>query len=47
MPDFKPVISSYVLMIAIIVSVSMGIIFGLMPAYKAAKLKIIDALHFE
>jgi ABC-type antimicrobial peptide transport system permease subunit len=25
----------------------MWIVFGLMPAYKAAKLKIIDALSFE
>lgn len=40
-------IDSKVLMIAIIVSVSMWIIFWLMPAYKAAKLKIINALHFE
>ncbi len=46
-PEFQPVINSYVLLIAIIVSVSMWIIFWLMPAWKAAKLKPIDALHFE
>lgn len=45
--DFKPVINFYVLVIATSVSVCMWIIFGLMPAYKAAKLKVIDALHFE
>lgn len=41
------VINSTVLITAIIVSISMWIIFGLMPAYKAARLKVIDALHFE
>lgn len=40
-------IDTNILIIAISVSVSMWIIFGLMPAYKAARLKIIDALHFE
>jgi ABC-type antimicrobial peptide transport system permease subunit len=34
-------------MIATTVAVCMGILFGLMPAYKAAKLKVIDALSFE
>ena len=36
-----------ILGISIIVSLLMGIVFWLMPAYKAAKLKPIDALHFE
>lgn len=40
-------IDTNVLLLAISVSVSMWIIFWLMPAYKAAKLKIIDALYFE
>lgn len=40
-------INTKVLVIAISVAISMWIIFGLMPAYKAARLKIIDALHFE
>lgn len=43
----KIVINSTVLITAIIVSISMWIVFGLMPAYKAARLKVIDALHFE
>lgn len=44
---FLAVINTDVLFIAIIVSISMWIIFGIMPAYKAARLKPIDALHFE
>lgn len=44
---FLAVINTNVLFIAIIVSISMWIIFGIMPAYKAARLKPIDALHFE
>lgn len=44
---FEVFINSTVLMTAISVSVIMWISFGLMPAYKAARLKPIDALHFE
>jgi putative ABC transport system permease protein len=33
--------------IATIISISVGIIFGLYPAQKAAKLHAIDALRFE
>ncbi|ATU05334.1 hypothetical protein BKN14_02675 [Candidatus Gracilibacteria bacterium HOT-871] len=48
-PDlgFKCIINTNILFIAIAVSVTMGLSFGLMPAYKAARLKPIDALHFE
>jgi putative ABC transport system permease protein len=40
-------ITSSVLVMASSVSVWMWIIFGLMPAWKAARLKPIDALRFE
>lgn len=40
-------ISFKVLLIAISVSISMWVIFWIMPAYKAARLKPIEALHFE
>ena len=48
-PDlwFKCIINTNILVIAIAVSVTMWLSFGLMPAYKAARLKPIDALHFE
>lgn len=47
MPDFKPLINVMVVLLAVCVATAMGIVFGLMPARKAAKLKVIDALHFE
>ncbi|MBW7954203.1 ABC transporter permease [Candidatus Gracilibacteria bacterium] len=41
------VFSINVLLTASLVSVSMGIIFGIVPAWKASKLRPIDALRFE
>lgn len=46
-PDFTPVISVNTIIIATSFSVFMWVIFGLMPAWKAAKMNIIDALRFE
>ena len=45
--DFNPIINTNVVVTATSVATGMWIVFGLMPAYKAAKLKIIDALSFE
>lgn len=44
---FSALITSSVLLMASWVSIAMWIIFGLMPAWKAARLKPIDALRFE
>ncbi|MCT4616769.1 MAG: ABC transporter permease [Candidatus Gracilibacteria bacterium] len=46
-PNMQVSINASVLSISISVAFAMGLIFGLMPAWKAAKLKPIDALHFE
>lgn len=46
-PNFTPIINVDILIFASIVSVSMGIIFGIIPAWKASRMKPIDALKFE
>jgi putative ABC transport system permease protein len=44
---FTPEISSSHILLALSFSVGTGLFFGIYPAYKAAKLKPIDALRSE
>jgi putative ABC transport system permease protein len=46
-PDFRAIITESVLVLASSVAIWMWIIFGLMPAWKAARLKPVDALRWE
>lgn len=43
----NPILSLNTIMIATIFSVFMGVVFGLIPAWKAAKMDAIEALRFE
>jgi len=45
--DWDFVVSPFSIMIALIVSASIGIIFGLYPARKAAKMEPVEALRYE
>ena len=42
-----PVYSPFWMMLSFGISLGVGIIFGMFPAYKAARLNPIDALRFE
>lgn len=46
-PDFQAIISGDVILLASSVSIFLWIIFGITPAYKASKLKIVDTLRYE
>lgn len=45
--EFTVYISSKVIMVASIISISAWVVFGLFPAWKASRLKPIDALRYE
>lgn len=46
-PKINPLFSLDIILIATGFSVAMGVIFGLLPAWKAARMQAIDALRFE
>jgi putative ABC transport system permease protein len=43
----QAVVSPYIIILAVSVSAAVGIIFGLYPAYRAARMRPVDALRYE
>lgn len=46
-PNISTIISIHTIIVATGFSILMGIVFGLLPAWKAAKMDAIEALRFE
>lgn len=45
--DFKPVVGVNAIVLAVSVSVLIGVTFGLYPALRASKMQPVEALRYE